>query len=164
MSSIQSLIAHHSRLTIGRSRAIGPLGTTARTLVGLGLLALGIIGGGHLITWWQLGLGLVGMPALLVAAQLGRAAFANRPVAHTDHLAACLNCAVIVTLLSVSPTRDATVVFLGGSLLLAALRGYGGCESLAISNWLLRRNDQVGCLLFSPLDQLERRRRSNAGA
>jgi hypothetical protein len=46
-------------------------------------------------------------------------------------------------------------VFLGASMLLAALRGYSGCESLAISNWLLRRNDQVGCLIFSPLDHLE---------
>jgi hypothetical protein len=37
-------------------------------------------------------------------------------------------------------------------MLVAALRGYGGCESLAISNWLLKRDDQLGCLLFSPID------------
>ncbi len=59
-------------------------------------------------------------------------------------------------------TRDATLVFLGVSMLLAALRGYGSCESLAISNWLLRRNDQVGCLLFSPVDRLETRRASRS--
>jgi len=53
---------------------------------------------------------------------------------------------------TLSQTRDATLVFLGGSMLLAADRGYGGCETLAIGNWLLRRNDQVGCLLFGPLD------------
>jgi hypothetical protein len=29
-------------------------------------------------------------------------------------------------------------------------------EVLALSNWLLRRDDQVGCVLFSPIDQLER--------
>lgn len=160
MSSNQYLIENRSRFTIDRARAIGPAGTTARTLVGLGLLALGIIGSGQPIAWWQLGLGLVGMPAVLVATQLGRAAFTKHQLGRTDHLASCLNCAVIVGLLSAAPTRDAALVFLGGSLLLAALRGYGGCESLAISNWLLRRDDQVGCLLFSPLDRAEKRGRA----
>jgi hypothetical protein len=41
-------------------------------------------------------------------------------------------------------------------MLLAALRGDGGCEVLAVSNWLLRRDDQVGCMVFWPVDQLER--------
>jgi hypothetical protein len=27
---------------------------------------------------------------------------------------------------------------------------------LAVSNWLLRRGDQVGCLLFAPIDHAER--------
>jgi hypothetical protein len=48
-------------------------------------------------------------------------------------------------------------VFYGTSMLLAALRGYAGCEVLAASNWLLGRDDQVGCLVFSPIDHLERR-------
>jgi hypothetical protein len=38
---------------------------------------------------------------------------------------------------------------------LAALWGYAGCEVLAASNWLLHRDDQVGCALFWPVDQLE---------
>jgi hypothetical protein len=41
-------------------------------------------------------------------------------------------------------------------MLLAAARGYAGCEVLAISNWLLDRDDQIGCLVFSPIDRLER--------
>ena len=36
-----------------------------------------------------------------------------------------------------------------------AARGYAGCESLAITNWILRRDDQVGCVVFSPLDAVE---------
>ena len=32
-----------------------------------------------------------------------------------------------------------------------------GCEVLAISNWLLRRDDQVGCVVFSPIDAAEAR-------
>jgi hypothetical protein len=53
---------------------------------------------------------------------------------------------------------DAVLIFYGASMQLAALRGYGGCEVLAVSNWLLRRDDQVGCLVFAPVDLLERRR------
>jgi hypothetical protein len=41
---------------------------------------------------------------------------------------------------------------------LAAARGYAGCEVLAVPNWPLRRDDQVGCVLFTPVDALERRR------
>jgi hypothetical protein len=54
-------------------------------------------------------------------------------------------------------TSDAALLFYGASMLLAAARGYAGCEVLAVSNWLLRRDDQVGCLVFSPIDGLERR-------
>jgi hypothetical protein len=49
------------------------------------------------------------------------------------------------------------VLLYGASMLLAAVRGYGGCEVLAVSNWVLRRNDQVGCLVLAPVDHLERR-------
>ena len=55
-------------------------------------------------------------------------------------------------------TSDAALIFYGASLLLAAARGYAGCEVLAVPNWLLRRDDQVGCVLFTPVDALERRR------
>jgi len=57
-----------------------------------------------------------------------------------------------------SVTSDAALLFYGASMLLAALRGYAGCEVLAVSNWLLGRDDQVGCLLFWPIDHAERRR------
>jgi hypothetical protein len=50
------------------------------------------------------------------------------------------------------PTRGATLVFLGSAMLFAAARGAGGCEILALSNWLLRRDDQIGCPLFWPVD------------
>ena len=54
-------------------------------------------------------------------------------------------------------TSDAALLFYGTSMLLAAVRGYAGCEVLAASNWLLRRDDQVGCVVFSPVDHAERR-------
>ena len=42
-------------------------------------------------------------------------------------------------------------------MVLAALRGYAGCELLALSNWLLRRSDQIACAVFTPIDSVELR-------
>jgi hypothetical protein len=57
----------------------------------------------------------------------------------------------------ISVLSDAAMIFYGTTMLVAAGRGYAGCEVLAISNWVLRRDDQVGCLLFEPVDRAERR-------
>jgi aryl-alcohol dehydrogenase-like predicted oxidoreductase len=67
------------------------------------------------------------------------------------------NLAVFLALYLLELTSDAALIFYGASMLLAALRGYAGCEVLAVSNWLLRRDDQVGCAVFLPIDHLERR-------
>jgi hypothetical protein len=48
-------------------------------------------------------------------------------------------------------------VFYGASMLLAAVRAKRGCEVTAISNWVLERDDQVGCPIFTPIDLLEHR-------
>ena len=49
-------------------------------------------------------------------------------------------------------------VFSGGVRVgTAALRADAGCELLALSNCLLRRNDQLACAVFTPLDFLEQR-------
>jgi hypothetical protein len=50
---------------------------------------------------------------------------------------------------------DATILFIGFSLLLAALRGSAGGEFLALSNWLLGRRDQIACAVFTPIDAWE---------
>jgi hypothetical protein len=82
-------------------------------------------------------------------------------------LATTINIAVFIALVltpryapPLSFTSSAALVFYGASMLLAAARGYGGCEVLAISNWILRRDDQVGCLVLSPIDDYERRLKS----
>jgi hypothetical protein len=67
----------------------------------------------------------------------------------------CLNFFVAAVGFSIPFTGDATALFLGASLLLAAARGYAGCEVTAISNWILRRDDQFGCVVFSPIDAAE---------
>lgn len=52
----------------------------------------------------------------------------------------------------------AALLFYGSSILLAFVRGYAGCEIFAISNWLRRRDDQIVCPIFSPIDHAEARR------
>ena len=77
---------------------------------------------------------------------------ATGPVGHA------LNLALFLALYLLEPTSDAALLFYGASMWLAALWGYAGCEVLAAPNWLLRRDDQVGCAVFWPIDQLEHQR------
>jgi hypothetical protein len=141
-----------------RPRGIGPLGTTARLVVGA--LLLGSVLWGHLARGFHLSswvLGLVGFPAVLLALQWLRARRTPAPLRATGPAAHALNLAVFLVLYVLEPTSDAALIFYGASMLLAAVRGYAGCEVLAVSNWLLGRDDQVGCAVFWPVDQLERR-------
>jgi hypothetical protein len=110
----------------------------------------------------SLALGLVGFPAVLLAWQVVRARLTTASFRATGPLGFALNGAIFLALYltpfygpALAFTSDAAPLFYGTSMLLAALRGYAGCEVLAISNWLLRRNDQVGCVVFAPIDHLE---------
>jgi hypothetical protein len=149
-----------------RSRAIGPAGTVARILLG-GYMVGSVIEAEvvHGFTPLMWALGVIAFPGVLLAAQWawarrgGRQLHATGPIAHLVTLGAF----VALTLIpeynrTIDVTGDAAVIFLGTSMLLAAARGYAGCEVLAISNWLLRRDDQVGCIVFAPVDFAESRR------
>jgi hypothetical protein len=140
-----------------RRRGIGPVGTTLRVTVG-GLM-LGSVLWGHLTRGFHpsaWALGLLGFPALLVAGQRLRTWRTPAQLRATGPAAHALNLGVFLALYLLELTSDAALIFYGASMLLAALRGYAGCEVLAVSNWLLRRDDQVGCAVFWPIDQLER--------
>jgi hypothetical protein len=89
--------------------------------------------------------------------QLLRLSFSRSQLRSTGPVATCVNLAVAGVLLALPATSHPTFVFLGASMLIAAWRGYAGCETLAASNWFLGRNDQVGCVLFWPVDELEAR-------
>ena len=54
----------------------------------------------------------------------------------------------------------AAITFLGISLVVAAVRADPGCEVMAIPGALLGKHTELACLVFSPLDRLERRLRS----
>ncbi len=146
--------------SMNRKRAIGVAGTIGRVLLGLGLIYLAFTDGGKPewgLQWQGPVLGLIVFPAALLLFQAVRLRFTNETLSATGGLEFCLNLAVGAVLYAIPFTRDAMLLFYGSSLLLAAARGYAGCESLAISNWLLRRDDQVGCVVFSPIDAVEAR-------
>ncbi len=146
-----------------RQRKIGNIGTGAR--VGLALVFLGGVIHGE----WSAGLrpaswalGLLGFPAVLLAWQWVRSRLNPARFQATGPLGLTLNAAVFLALWltpfyapALAFTSDAALIFYGISMLLAAARGYAGCEVLAISNWLLRREDQVGCVVFAPIDHLD---------
>ena len=54
----------------------------------------------------------------------------------------------------------AAVTFLGISLVVAGVRAAPGCEVMAIPGLLFGKHTDLGCLIFSPLDKLERKLRS----
>jgi hypothetical protein len=145
-------------------RSVGPIGTLARVAVGLvlvGSVVQGHIAGTFHPRPWLLG--LIGFPALVLVWQRWRADRHPSRLDATGPVAHVLNIAVFLALYltpSYAPaleiTSDAALLFYGASMLLAAARGYAGCELLAVSNWLLRRDDQIGCMVFGPLDTGER--------
>lgn len=154
------------------NRAIGMWGTTARITVGtavVGSVAYGhVTRGWHLVAWL---LGLVVFPAVLLTVQWWRSRHRPAPLRAVGPVGHAVNLAVFLALYltwwyapAVAVFSDAALVFYGGSMLVAAARGYGCCEVLAVSNWLLRRDDQVGCALLWPIDAAEARRAGRRAA
>ena len=54
----------------------------------------------------------------------------------------------------------AAVTFLGISLVAAGVRAVAGCEVMAIPALLFGKHTELACLIFSPIDRLERKLRS----
>jgi hypothetical protein len=57
----------------------------------------------------------------------------------------------------------AAVTFLGISLVVAGVRAVAGCEVMAIPALLFGKHTELACLIFSPIDRLERKLRSKHG-
>jgi len=57
----------------------------------------------------------------------------------------------------------ASVTFLGASLVVAGVRAVPGCEVMAIPSLLFGKHTELACLIFSPLDRLQRKLRSKRG-
>ena len=147
-------------------RAIGPIGTGARII--LGFILFGSVFYGQIIKGpfrplpWVIGLLI--FPALFLSWQYLRARRNPARLEATGPVASVLNVVIFFAFYftfvyapSIDFMSDAVLIFYGLSMLLIAFRGHGGCEALAISNWLLKRDDQLGCLVFSPIDAAERK-------
>ena len=146
-------------------RGLGPLGTTARLLIGLLLVGSVVYGqlSSHLtLAAWAFG--LLGLPALVLAWHGWWVHRHPAPIAASGRLISLLGVALFLALYltwwyapAMSFTSDAALLFFGGSMLLSAFRGDPGCEILSAYNWLLHRHDRIGCALFFSVDALERR-------
>jgi hypothetical protein len=141
-------------------RRIGPIGTASRVLAGLALLYLAVSDGARLsweLRWYEVALGLGAFPAVMVGIGLAARRFTGRPVRFIGPIAIAVNAALGVALFANEYTAGGAALFVGTTLLVAAWRAQPGCELTVISNSILRRDDQIGCLVFTPIDEAEAR-------
>jgi hypothetical protein len=142
-----------------KHRRIGPVGTAARVAAGLGLLYLAgaVEGGAWDVSWYDPLVAFIALPGAMIALGLIARRYATGPVQLTGALGHVLNVVVIVALVANPYTAGGAVLFYGATMLIAAWRGQRGCESTVVSNLTLRRDDQIGCTLFLPVDEAETR-------
>jgi hypothetical protein len=150
-----------------KTRRIGPIGTATRLIGAAVLLYLAFLDGARWgLEWYDLAVGLGVLPAAMIAFGLGARRYASGPVRFTGSAGTTANCLVLIAL-AVNPyTAGGAALFYGATLLVAAWRGQPGCEGTVVSNVILARDDQIGCPLFSPIDEAEARltaRRSAGG-
>jgi hypothetical protein len=136
---------------------IGPVGMFARAAVGLTFISLAVFWNDP--SWADPAFGLIVMPTVVTVLLALRARRTPRPLRATGPLGHLANAAVFVPLFAHPATVGSALLFYGASMLVAAVRRSGGCELTAIANVHLDRDDQVGCVLFAPIDLAESRLR-----
>ena len=124
------------------ARSIGAFGTTARGVLGAGMIYLAFSGEG--VQWREALIGFAVFPAALMLFIWLRLRRTREPLRATGLMGFMLNNGIVIVFLIIPFLRDSPLLFYGASMLLAAVRGDGGCEVFALSNWLLRRNDEAG--------------------
>lgn len=139
---------------------IGPAGVFARVAGGVTLILLALLWRDP--SWADAVVGLVVFPHVVIGMLALRARFAERPLRATGPLGHLANAAVFVPLFAHPATAGGAFLFYGASMLVAAARRSAGCEVTAISNAVLDRHDQIGCLLFAPVDVAEARLRRSS--
>jgi hypothetical protein len=139
-------------------RRIGPIGTTTRLVVAAALLYLAFFDGTRWgLEWYDIAVGLAVLPAAGLAFGLAARRYASGPVRFIGAAGRTANCLLIVAL-AVNPyTAGGVALFYGATLIVATWLGAPGCEATVVSNVILRRDDQIGCPLFSPIDDAETR-------
>lgn len=140
--------------------ALGPLGPTgivSRVVVGLIFVAAALWWRDP--TWVDVVIGVVLMPAAATAVLALRARLRPQRLDATSPTAHCLNVVLFLPLFFIPATAGGAFLCYGVSMFVAAARRARGCEVTAIANAVLDRDDQVGCVLFGPIDTAEAARR-----
>jgi hypothetical protein len=164
--TLAARLARPTRHRLNGSREIGPVGTASRLVVGCVAIALPIAISG--IGWREAAAALGGLPLVAFVAALavtsGYRRWAPGALARGRQVCSGPTCTMTALLLAVAFALDALTpvdgevsfwVWIGASMLLAAIRGYAGCELLAFPNALTGRRDRLGCILFTPIDAAE---------
>jgi hypothetical protein len=161
-----------SRTLLQQPRQAPPVGRVLRILLGLVLMVyvtpiyfqvpVRVAMGSLLLV-----LGLIGVYSLI------HIVVSRRIVAFGSCLGAVVAFGLLVTLYiagaSVLPILGhgkgqlAAATFLGISLVVAGVRAAPGCELMAIPGVFFGKHTELACLIFSPLDKLERKLRSKHG-
>jgi hypothetical protein len=166
----QSDTPNQSQASLRQSRRAPPAGRVLRVLLGLALIAYVTpvyfrvptrVATGSLL----LILGLIGIYSLIdiVVARRIIIAFSPRAATVTVHgllVVLYVAGAFRLPIVGHGTGQLAAVAFLGISLVVAGVRGVPGCELMAIPGVFFRKGIELSCLVFSPLDRLERRLRS----
>jgi hypothetical protein len=144
-----------------KTRRIGPIGSMTRLLAAAGLVYLALFDGTSWgLEWYDATVGLGALPAAAIAFGLLARHYASDPVRFTGSAGTTANCFVLVAL-AVNPyTAGGAALFYGTTLLVAAVRAQPGCEATVLPNAILGRDDQLGCPVFSPIDEAEARLRA----
>lgn len=157
----------------GTGKALSRAGTVARGAVGVGLLVIAVTT--QHLSWWDVAAAVLVLPALAVmtAAAVNRlvgrtrlARTARIPWSPTQIMAAAVILAVVlgvgVALTYVSPIDGgALYAFFGMSMVIAAVKGFDGCEILALPSLVFGRTEAIWCPLYSPLDAIDTPSRSD---
>jgi len=159
----------NSQTLLQRSRQAPPVGRVLRILLGLALMVYVApvyfrVPVPLAVTSLLLIVGLIGIYSLI------HTTVSQRIVPLRSGLGAIVANGALVVLYFMGATRLpiighgagelAAVTFLGISLVVAGVRAVPGCELMAIPGVFFRKNSQLACLIFSPIDKLEHKLRS----
>ena len=155
------------------SRKAPPVGRALRILIGLVLMIQVVPIYFHVDARLALGALLV-MLGVLIVYSLLHLVVSRRLVALGSGLGALGGLGILVALylaggpggplLGRGEGELAAGTFLGASLIVAGLRADPGCEVMAIPGVLFGKHTELACVVFSPLDWLERKWRSRRAA
>ncbi len=144
------------------ARKLGASGSIARAVVGTAVVALTI--GLDGLRLWAVAAAVTVLPLGVVVASVGVQRGFDRLSVDSTQLRARIGASAIVlgalvvigtTLTFVSPVdAGALYLFVGSSMIVAAVRGDAGCEVLSIPNAILRRRDTLWCPVFAAFDHL----------